>query len=282
MHAEAMTTNSTTHVRNNAIGIQRAIVHASSDDPVPDVRRALSACTSYCLGYTNKMGFGAYRNIVVLTGAGVSKAAGLPTYRGPGGLWNDPANVALNTVDALRTRRDEVCTMFWSFYQATKTVEPTAAHRALAAFEVALPAAASFLIITQNIDSLHTRAGNKRVCEFHGSLARWHCEKCGAEQTLPVEPQHCGQLMRPSVVLFGEEIPAETEHTAKRALRDCDLFVAIGTSGTVTPAASFVKWAAYAGARRVLLNLEIDSVAQEQFGECHAGTSDELVQKFFV
>lgn len=227
------------------------------------------------------MSFEGYRNIVVLTGAGISKSAGLPTYRGPGGLWNDPANVALNTVEALRERRDEVCAMFWKFYQATRDVQPTAAHRALAAFEAALPAGASFTLITQNVDSLHTRAGNTRVCEFHGSLARWRCEECGSEQYLPTEPQHCGKPMRACVVLFGEEIPAEAEHTAKRALRDCDLFVAIGTSGTVTPAASFVRWAEYAGARRVLLNLEIDPEAHDHFGECHAGQSDELVPKYF-
>jgi len=225
--------------------------------------------------------FSGYRNIVVLTGAGISKAAGLPTYRGPGGLWNDPQNVALNTVEALRDRHDEVCAMFWKFYQATREVAPTAAHRALAAFEAALPATTNFLLITQNVDSLHTRAGNQHVCEFHGSLARWRCETCGAEQYLPTEPQHCGKPMRAAIVLFGEEIPAEAEHTAKRALRDCDLFVAIGTSGTVTPASSFVRWAEYAGARRVLLNLEIDPDSHEHFSECHAGTSDELVPRFF-
>lgn len=228
------------------------------------------------------MNFGGYRNIVVLTGAGISKSAGLPTYRGPGGLWNNPANVELNTIEALHERRDEVCGMFWKFYQATREVTPTAAHRALAAFEAALPAGANFLLITQNVDSLHSTAGNQRVCEFHGSLARWRCEACGTEQYLPVEPQHCGQLMRPSVVLFGEQIPALAEHTAKRALRDCDLFVAIGTSGTVTPAASFVRWAAFAGARRVLLNLEIDPESHEHFSETHAGTSDELVPTFFA
>jgi NAD-dependent deacetylase len=228
------------------------------------------------------MPFSAYKNIVVLTGAGMSKSAGLPTYRGPGGLWNNPDNVALNTIEALHERHDEVCAMFWTFYQATREVQPTAAHKALAAFEAALPASTSFTLITQNVDSLHTRAGNKNVCEFHGSLARWRCETCGNEQTLPTDPNHCGTPMRPSVVLFGEEIPAEAEHTAKRALRDCDLFVAIGTSGTVTPAASFVRWAEYAGARRVLLNLEIDPGAHDHFGETHAGASDELVPAFFV
>jgi NAD-dependent deacetylase len=165
---------------------------------------------------------------------------------------------------------------------AAREVKPTAAHRALAAFEEQLPAGTSFLLITQNVDGLHQAAGSKRVCEFHGSLARWRCFECEHEADLPDAPAHCGQPMRPSVVLFGEEIPAAAEHAAKRALRDCDLFVAIGTSGTVMPAASFVRWAAYAGARRVLLNLEIDDDARTDFSECHAGTADHLVPQFFA
>src|SRR5689334_20375467 len=101
------------------------------------------------------MALGDYRNIVVLTGAGISQAAGLPTYRGPGGLWNDPAKVALSDVSALRTRRDEACAMFWSLYTSAREVRPTAAHRALAAFEAALPETANYLLITQNVDGLH-------------------------------------------------------------------------------------------------------------------------------
>ncbi len=216
----------------------------------------------------------ALKNVVVLTGAGISQAAGLPTYRGPGGLWNDPSKIALSNVEALRTRRPEACAMFWELYQSSRDVKPTAAHRALAQHD-------DILIITQNVDGLHQAAGSKRVCEFHGSLARWRCEKCGTEVALPTEPNHCGEPMRPCAVLFGEEIPAEAEHTAKRALRDCELFVAIGTSGTVSPASSFVRWAAYAGARTVLLNLEIDGAARGDFAECHAGPADELVPKFF-
>lgn len=227
------------------------------------------------------MAFGDYRNIVVLTGAGISQAAGLPTYRGPGGLWNDPAKVALSDVRALQTRRDEACAMFWSLYTSAREVRPTAAHHALAAFEAALPEEANFLLITQNVDGLHQAAGSQRVCEFHGSLARWRCEVCSVEVELPTAQAHCAQPMRPCAVLFGEEIPAAAEHAAKRALRDCDLFVAIGTSGTVMPAASFVRWAAYSGARRTLLNLEIDDDARELYTECHAGTADELVPQFF-
>jgi NAD-dependent deacetylase len=226
--------------------------------------------------------FSGYKHIVVLTGAGISQAAGLPTYRGPGGLWNDPAKIALSNIEAMRTRREECCAMFWQLYTSAREVTPTAAHRALAAFEEKVTrSGADYVLITQNVDGLHQAAGSHRVCEFHGSLARWRCETCGAEQTLPTVPMHCDEPMRPCVVMFGEEIPAEAEHTAKRALRDCDLFVAIGTSGTVTPAASFVRWAEYAGARRVLLNLEVGD-ADGAFSERHAGTADELVAKFFV
>ncbi len=119
------------------------------------------------------MSLDGYRHIVVLTGAGISHAAGLPTYRGPGGLWTDPKLAALTDVGALVTHRADVCAMFWSFQQAIATVAPTAAHRALAAFEAKLPAGATLTIITQNVDGLHQRAGSQHVVEYHGSLSRW-------------------------------------------------------------------------------------------------------------
>jgi len=224
-----------------------------------------------------------YRNIVVLTGAGISQAAGLPTYRGPGGLWTDPELARLSDVSALTSHRAEACGVFWRFRRTIRTVEPTVAHRALAAFEAALPDDASFLIVTQNVDGLHQKAGSKNVCEYHGTLARWRCEQCSVELEPPDgdPPVHCGELMRPAAVLFGEYIPAHAEHTATRALAECDLFVAIGTSGTVWPAASFVSWAGFAGAHRILINLEIESEARDEFDECHAGTADELVGTLF-
>jgi NAD-dependent deacetylase len=230
------------------------------------------------------MSLASYRNIVVLTGAGISQAAGLPTYRGAGGLWSDPELARLSDVSALTSHRAQACGMFWQFRRAIAGVEPTAAHRALAAFERALPATTGFLLITQNVDGLHQRAGSQRICEYHGTLQRWHCERCRFESS-PTDgdvPVHCGELMRPSAVLFGELIPPVAERAAKLALRDCDLFVSIGTSGTVWPAASFVRSAEYNGARRVLLNLEIDEEAREAYSECHAGTADELVPKLFA
>jgi NAD-dependent deacetylase len=229
-----------------------------------------------------------YRRIVVLTGAGISHSAGLPTYRGPGGLWNDQELAALTDVSAMTTRREEVCGMFWKFRSAIGKVAPTAAHRALAAFEQRLPAGSSMLIVTQNVDGLHQRAGSAGVVEYHGSLMRWHCERCSVELEPPLvdqdpaPPRHCGEPMRPSAVLFGEMIPVAAEHAAKVALRECDLFVAIGTSGTVSPASSFVRSAEYSGARRVLLNLEIFDGARDAFTDCIAGPADELVPHWFA
>ena len=225
-----------------------------------------------------------HRNIVVLTGAGISQAAGLPTYRGAGGLWSDPELAKLSDATAMVTQRAEACAMFWRFRRAIIGVEPTAAHRALAGFERARPTGSNFLIITQNVDGLHQRAGSQRVCEYHGTLQRWRCEACGVELEPPDgdAPAHCGQLMRPSVVLFGELIPPAAERAAKSALRDCDLFVAVGTSGTVWPAASFVRWAQLNRARSLLLNLEIDADARAAYAECHAGTADDLVTRLFA
>lgn len=226
---------------------------------------------------------GTYKNIVVLTGAGISASAGLPTYRGPGGLWSDRDLAALSHTSALQTRRRRATDMFWSMRSALAGLVPTPAHRALAAFEAGLPPDARFTIITQNVDGLHQATGSRNVCEYHGSLARWRCEECDAVIDPPPgdPPEHCGERMRPCAVLFGEMIPVDAERTAKHALRDCDLFVAIGTSGTVEPAASFVSWAHYNNARSVLLNLEAFEGARQQFREVRTGSADELVPAFF-
>ena len=224
-----------------------------------------------------------YRNIVVLTGAGISASAGLPTYRGPGGLWNDEKLAELSHTSALQTRRREATNMFWSMRSALAGLVPTPAHRALAAFEAALPADARFTILTQNVDGLHQAAGSKNVCEYHGSLSHWRCEECHTTIVPPAgdPPVCCDERMRPCAVLFGEMIPTDAERTAKHALRECDLFVAIGTSGTVAPASSFVSWAHYNNARSVLLNLEAFDGARQLFRECRTGPADELVPAFF-
>jgi len=228
--------------------------------------------------------FSDYKDIVVLTGAGLSRSAGLATYRGPGGLWTDEDKANMSHVKTLRSERAKVCDMFWSFREAIVKVSPTAAHRALAAFEEKLPKNATFTILTQNVDGLHQASGSRSVCELHGNLRRWRCEKCGHMATPPDgdAPMHCEERMRPDVVLFGEALSVETERTMKRALRECDLFVGIGTSGTVEPAASFVRWAALNHARRALINLEIFEEAHHLYTEVHEGESDALVPPLFV
>jgi NAD-dependent deacetylase len=124
----------------------------------------------------------------------------------------------------------------------------------------------AFTIITQNIDGLHQRAGSANVIELHGSVFRSRCSNASCER-LPFEDEDdpcdelpscpdCGSVLRPDVVLFNEFLPGGVEWHAKRALRDCDLFVAVGTSGTVAPASNFVRSAKYAGARTVFVNGE--------------------------
>lgn len=226
-----------------------------------------------------------FRHVVVLTGAGISRSAGIPTFRGPGGLWSDPQLAALSHADAMAERRDEVCAMYWARRRSVRNVEPTSAHRTLAAFEAARAADTTFTLVTQNVDGLHARAGSRNLVEYHGSLARWRCDSCDYKSEPPdgdAPPAHCGIVMRPELVMFGEMIPPAAEHAVKRALRDCDLFVAIGTSGTVTPASGFVRAARYAGAKTVLLNLEAFDEARELFDDVRLGASDELVPALFT
>jgi NAD-dependent deacetylase len=211
------------------------------------------------------LNIGSYKNIVVLTGAGISVASGLRTYRGPGGIWEEGDTARVSHVDILQ---DEPA-LVWKFFGPLKKLileaQPNAAHLALAQLEERLGDGQSLTLITQNIDRLHTRAGNSDVLEFHGTLLRTRCsnEKCAL---LPFEDStiyegippcsQCGAMLRPDVVFFGEEIPLDAGWKAKLALRSVDLFIAIGTSGLVSPAANFVRSAKYVGAKTLLVNLE--------------------------
>lgn len=227
----------------------------------------------------------AFRRVVVLTGAGVSVASGLPTYRGAAGLWTkDPA-----LADALRAGADP--RLVWRALASMRTTlaaaRPNAAHEALAAFERNVTAKGGvFTLVTQNIDGLHQRAGSVNVVEYHGALRRSRCTSCALppfeDATAGDEPPpcpQCGQPLRPDVVLFDEMIGAHEEVAAKRALRDCDLFLAAGTSGTVWPASSFVRSARYEGAHTVLVNLE---AGDDTYDERHEGPAEELLPRLLT
>jgi NAD-dependent deacetylase len=207
---------------------------------------------------------GAWRHVVVLTGAGISVASGLPTYRGPGGLWTRPENAEVP--DAALFARDP--SRLWSLFSPlrglVRAASPNAAHLALAEWEARRAGAGSFTLVTQNVDGLHSRAGSRNVVELHGSLLRTRCGNpdCAlspfedtAEPTQAPACERCGQPLRPDITLFDEPLPVDAEWAAKKALRDCDLFLAIGTSGSVAPASNFVRGAKYAGAWTLLVNL---------------------------
>ncbi|MCP3103558.1 NAD-dependent deacylase [Myxococcus sp. K15C18031901] len=207
---------------------------------------------------------GTWRDIVVLTGAGISVASGLPTYRGPGGLWTLPGTRAVPDAETFANAPSRLWSLFGPLRRQVEAARPNAAHVALADWERRLSPEARFTLLTQNVDGLHSRAGSRRVVELHGSLRHTRCgaPDCALEAYVDTTtPEHapgcprCESPLRPDVVLFGEPLPVDAEHTAKRALRDCDLFLAVGTSGQVTPAANFVRGAKYAGAWTVMVNL---------------------------
>ena len=220
------------------------------------------------------------RNLVILTGAGVSAESGLATFRGPDGLWEGHRVEDVATPEAFR--RDPK--LVHAFYDARRarlgTVRPNAAHEALAQLDKEWPG--ELLLVTQNVDDLHERAGSKRLLHMHGELTSGWCLVCderfawdGAmgENAICL---HCGEAgaVRPDIVWFGE-MPYAMERI-EEALRGCDLFVSIGTSGAVYPAAGFVQTARYCGARTLELNLE-PSQGSVFFHESRIGTAGELV-----
>lgn len=207
-----------------------------------------------------KQWLGAARRIAVLTGAGVSAESGVPTFRGPGGLWRTHRPEELATQGAFA--RDPK--LVWEWYDWRRSliarVDPNPGHGALAALEDRSP---EFTLVTQNVDGLHERAGSRRVQRLHGSIWRVRCTECGAETTddrvpLPEIPPRCGcgALVRPGVVWFGEPLPASEWMAAERAAKTCDLFIVVGTSAQVYPAAALIPMAAQAGARIIEINME--------------------------
>lgn len=201
-------------------------------------------------------------NIVVLTGAGVSADSGVDTFRDPEGAWvkNDPQKVATPEGFAEDPARVH------AFYNARRaqlpTVQPNAAHHALAKLEDGLVAAGgSFTLVTQNVDDLHQRAGSKNILPIHGSLDKAECYTCGHVlrwtedlSTNTLCPSCNTHSMRPYIVWFGE-IPRHFDEVEDRMM-EADLFAAVGTSGAVYPAAGLVGFARERGIPRVELNLD--------------------------
>ncbi|QZY29307.1 NAD-dependent deacylase [Nocardioides coralli] len=217
--------------------------------------------------------------VVVLTGAGISAESGLPTFRDADGLWEGHDPMVVATPESFAADPDLVHRFYDQRRAALARVEPNAAHRALAQLEERL--GDRLLLVTQNVDDLHERAGSRRVVHMHGRLRSAWCTACDARHawTDPLGDRPpcpgCGEAaLRPDVVWFGE-VPREMERI-ERALWECDLFVAIGTSGVVYPAAAFVHYASGRGTRTLELNLDA-SEASSDFAEHRRGPATRLV-----
>ncbi len=220
-------------------------------DPLSALRRAIAEAAS----------------VAVLTGAGISAESGIPTFRGRGGLWRSYPPEKLATPEAFE--RDPV--LVWEWYDWRRGLiaqaQPNAGHQALAELEQRLTGDGhepeAFTLITQNVDGLHDRAGSRRVVKLHGDIWRVRCVGCGQEtrnEQVPVKPLpprcNCGALLRPGVVWFGEPLPPRAWAEASSAARRAELFLVIGTSGIVYPAAGLAKEARAAGARVAIINPE--------------------------
>ena len=200
------------------------------------------------------------RNITVLTGAGISADSGVPTFRGADGFWRQYRAEDLATPDAFA--RDPK--LVWEWYnwrrELIATKQPNAAHRAIVELERRAPA---FWLATQNVDGLHRDAGSRKLSEIHGNIWKVRCTGCQAVSEnrdvpisiLPFCP-HCGALLRPHIVWFGESLFAADLQQCSTVLKSCDLLLVIGTSGVVYPAAGFASVAKETGAYVVEINLD--------------------------
>lgn len=207
-----------------------------------------------------------YKRWVVLAGAGVSAASGLPTWRGADSKSDADTLQQISSAQTMAHDPQAVWRYYGTLREQVMAAVPNRAHLALTQMEARMGADSSFLLVTQNIDGLHQKAGSRNVIEYHGNLGVTRCTNDSCD--LPPYPDalphldqvpccpRCGHTLRPDVVLFDERISAFADWQSKRALRDCDLLLVIGTSGHVAPAANFVRSARYVGAHTILLNLE--------------------------
>lgn len=224
-------------------------------------------------------------NIVILTGAGVSAESGIQTFRASDGLWEGHRVEEVATPEGFAAN-PALVQAFYNERRAqlnSRQVHPNAAHHALARLEQAFQG--NVLLVTQNVDNLHERAGSSQLIHMHGELNKVRCVNTGQIYTCRghiTDDTFCEccdqtQTLRPHIVWFGE-MPFEME-AIYESLCECDLFISIGTSGHVYPAAGFVEVAAQAGAHTVELNLE-SSLVNEHFAEAIHGAASEVVPAY--
>ncbi len=213
----------------------------------------------------------ASKSLFVLTGAGISAESGIPTFRGADGLWKNYSATDLATTEAFERNPELV----WEWYHWRQGIilnaKPNPAHYAVTELE---KRSDKFLLLTQNVDNLHQRAGSKNVLELHGNIFRTQCRSCGKITNHRIESEcsglihrtprtvnnlpkcDCGGLLRPDVVWFGEAIPQDIWQATLEFLADADVAIVCGTSGVVWPAAAIPEMAKRSGAKTIEINLE--------------------------
>lgn len=206
-------------------------------------------------------------SVCVLTGAGISAESGIPTFRGGGNsaLWKGMPFEKISSAQMIREDLDAVWEWFDHRRGLYKECQPNAAHFALAEWQGRFR---DFKLVTQNVDGLHDRAGSKEVVELHGNINRTKCLGCGRmlqlePEIVPHQPANCpdcGGKLRPDVVLFGEMLPVGAFELAEQRAKDCEVFLIIGTSALVYPAAGLAEIAKKAGAKLVEINPEETSM----------------------
>ena len=224
-------------------------------------------------------------SVAVLTGAGVSAESGVPTFRDKGGIWEKFRPEELANFEAFMSKPDFV----WSWYQhrreIMRDVKPNPGHYALAEMEGIFD---EFNLITQNIDNLHFRAGSRKITELHGNIERNYCIKCGTFQDeVDVKEKKvlkcvkCGGLVRPDVVWFGEMMPLKSLEKAEYSAANCDVFLTIGTSAEVYPAAMLPIIAKRAGAYVAEINIKPTVISGEL--DCTiTGKSGEILRNLLL
>ena len=199
-----------------------------------------------------------YEHILFFTGAGMSAESGVHTYRGRGGIWHEYNWEEYACEEAFINRPEAVM----AFHQLRRAevlkCEPHRGHRLIAGLEQRYP---GVTIVTQNIDGMHQRAGNQRVVELHGSLWRLRCPYHGMSEDIGPDYKsqfcdECGHRLRPDIIWFGDGLNPRVVEEADRLIGEADLFISIGTSGVVYPAAGYPRLAHQNGARCICINLE--------------------------
>ncbi|HIB64484.1 MAG TPA: NAD-dependent deacylase [Phycisphaerales bacterium] len=223
-----------------------------------------------------------YKKIVFLTGAGISKASGLPTYRGKGGVWTTENVEDIGTKEAMEKDSLKIWRAYVPRHRKVLEAKPNAAHQAIADLQKRLGEKAWVCVLTQNVDGLHQAAGTESVIEAHGSLRRLRCTECSIKpweitEDLTDEPPpcpDCGAPARFDIVLFNEPVDPMLGLQALAFLGDCDLYITVGTSGLVAPASQLIDIADEAGARTVFVNTEPED---GRYQEYYVGKAEELL-----